>query len=95
MKRVISDYTTPEDREMSRDLDAKLKTHVTFLKGCRNHSTSMGNAIRFLKVIYVLGTAPLLKVLLYFNFLHGSNHRKKNILVRFLTFVSKSTAFVP
>jgi len=49
MKRVISDYTTPEDREMSRDLDAKLKTHVTFLKGCRNHSTSMGNAIRFLK----------------------------------------------
>ena len=71
MKRVISDYTTPEDREMSRDLDAKLKTHVTFLKGCRNHSTSMGNAIRFLKVIYILDTAPLLQVLLYFNSRHG------------------------
>jgi len=49
MKRVISDYATPDDRELSRDLDSKLKTHITFLKGCRTHSTSMGNAIRFLK----------------------------------------------
>ena len=49
MKRVICDYSTPDDRELSRDLDSKLKTHITFLKGCRNHSTSMGNAIRFLK----------------------------------------------
>ena len=49
MKQVIIDHVTPEDRQFSRDLDAKLKTHVTFLKGCRNHSVSMGNAIRVLK----------------------------------------------
>jgi len=49
IKRVIIDHVTPEDRQFSRDLDAKLKTVITFLKGCRNHSVSMGNAIRFLK----------------------------------------------
>lgn len=49
MKRVIDDYATPPHKELARDLDAKLKTYITFLKECRPLSVSMGNAIRFLK----------------------------------------------
>ena len=46
MKQVIRDYVTPEDKEMSRDLDATIKPYITFLKQCRTLSVSMGNAIR-------------------------------------------------
>lgn len=48
-KRVISDYSTPEHKELSRDLEASLKPCINFLKQCRPISVSMGNAIRFLK----------------------------------------------
>ena len=40
---------TPPQKELSRDLDAKLKPYITFLRQCRTLSVSMGNAIRFLK----------------------------------------------
>jgi len=49
LKRVIEDYVTPPQKELSRDLDAKLKPYITFLRQCRPLSVSMGNAIRFLK----------------------------------------------
>lgn len=48
-KRVIIDYSTPEHKELSRDLEASLKPCINFLKQCRPLSVSMGNAIRFLK----------------------------------------------
>ena len=48
-KRIISDYTTPEHKELSRDLEASLKPAINFLKQCRPISVSMGNAIRHLK----------------------------------------------
>ena len=49
MKRVISDYVTPPQKELHRDLDSTLKPLITFLRQCRTLSVSMGNAIRFLK----------------------------------------------
>ena len=48
-KRVIADYSTPEHKELSRDLEVSLKPCINFLKQCRPISVSMGNAIRFLK----------------------------------------------
>lgn len=48
-KRVIADYSTPEHKELSRDLEASLKPCINFLKQCRPISVSMGNAIRYLK----------------------------------------------
>lgn len=48
-KRVIHDYSTPEHKELSRDLESSLKPCINFLKQCRPISVSMGNAIRFLK----------------------------------------------
>lgn len=49
MAKVIRDYVTPPQKELSRDLDSKLKPYITFLRQCRTLSVSMGNAIRFLK----------------------------------------------
>lgn len=49
MKKVISDYSTPPQKELCRDLDSRLKPYITFLRQCRPPSVSMGNAIRFLK----------------------------------------------
>ena len=49
LKDFICDYTTPENSELSRDLNDKLKPQITFLKECRPISVSMGNAIRFIK----------------------------------------------
>ncbi|NXY25545.1 EI2BD factor, partial [Atrichornis clamosus] len=48
-KQVIQDYSTPPNEELSRDLVAKLKPHISFLNQCRPLSASMGNAIKFLK----------------------------------------------
>jgi len=48
-KQLIQDYSTPDDKEMLRDLDQKLKPQLTYLKQCRPLSVSMGNAVRFLK----------------------------------------------
>lgn len=49
LKKVIEDFETPPEKEFSRDLDAKLKLYISFLKECRPHSVSMGNAIRTIK----------------------------------------------
>ncbi len=49
LRRVVLDYSTPPHKELSRDLDARLKPCITFLKQCRPLSVSMGNAIRFVK----------------------------------------------
>ncbi|PKU31594.1 translation initiation factor eif-2b subunit delta [Limosa lapponica baueri] len=46
---LIRDYSTPPNEELSRDLVAKLKPHISFLNQCRPLSASMGNAIKFLK----------------------------------------------
>ncbi|XP_010209641.1 PREDICTED: translation initiation factor eIF-2B subunit delta-like, partial [Tinamus guttatus] len=48
-KQLIRDYSTPPHEELSRDLVAKLKPHISFLNQCRPLSASMGNAIKFLK----------------------------------------------
>ncbi|NXR63975.1 EI2BD factor, partial [Rhadina sibilatrix] len=48
-KQLIRDYSTPSNEELSRDLVAKLKPHISFLNQCRPLSASMGNAIKFLK----------------------------------------------
>lgn len=49
IKQVIMNYTTPENKELSRDLEVKLRPNITFLNQCRKISTSMGNAIKHLK----------------------------------------------
>ncbi|GIL45451.1 hypothetical protein Vafri_2690 [Volvox africanus] len=48
--QVIRDYTTPEGKELSRDLLRHLGDHVNFLVVCRPLSVGMGNAIRHLKL---------------------------------------------
>jgi len=48
-KQVINDYVTPQSKELSRDLDSKIKPCISFLSQCRHLSVSMGNAIKFLK----------------------------------------------
>nr|XP_046229688.1 translation initiation factor eIF-2B subunit delta [Scatophagus argus] len=48
-KQVISDYTTPPNEELSRDLVNKLKPYISFLNQCRPLSASMGNAIKYIK----------------------------------------------
>ncbi|XP_028406080.1 translation initiation factor eIF-2B subunit delta-like [Dendronephthya gigantea] len=50
LKQVIADYSTPLQKELSRDLEAKLKPNITFLTQCRPLSVSMGNAIKYLKL---------------------------------------------
>ncbi|GLI64185.1 hypothetical protein VaNZ11_007377 [Volvox africanus] len=48
--QVIRDYTTPDGKELSRDLLRHLSDHVNFLVVCRPLSVGMGNAIRHLKL---------------------------------------------
>ncbi|KAG2483997.1 hypothetical protein HYH03_017164 [Edaphochlamys debaryana] len=48
--QVIRDYTTPEGKELSRDLLRHLGDQVNFLVVCRPLSVGMGNAIRHLKL---------------------------------------------
>eukprot|EP00111_Clytia_hemisphaerica_P003410 TCONS_00009735-protein len=49
LKMVIKDYSTPPQKELSRDLESKIKPCISFLTQCRNLSQSMGNAIKYLK----------------------------------------------
>ncbi|XP_065063368.1 translation initiation factor eIF2B subunit delta-like isoform X1 [Rhopilema esculentum] len=49
-KKVIADYTTPPSKEISRDLEARIKPYISFLTQCRPLSVSMGNAIKYLKI---------------------------------------------
>ncbi|KAL6135412.1 hypothetical protein ACLB2K_067640 [Fragaria x ananassa] len=48
-QEAIKDYSTPPEKNLSRDLTAKISSYVSFLIECRPLSISMGNAIRFLK----------------------------------------------
>jgi translation initiation factor eIF-2B subunit delta len=47
---MISDYSTPEGKTLTRDLMASLNAAVDFLVRCRPLSVSMGNAIKFIKL---------------------------------------------
>ncbi|KAL9631464.1 MAG: hypothetical protein Q9204_004219 [Flavoplaca sp. TL-2023a] len=49
-KRVIDAYTTPPNNSLPRDLTLHLSAQIDYLKSCRPLSTSMGNAIRWLKL---------------------------------------------
>ncbi|CAH1774727.1 unnamed protein product [Owenia fusiformis] len=49
LKQVIADYSTPPQKELARDLDARIKPCISFLIQCRPLSVSMGNAIKHLK----------------------------------------------
>lgn len=46
LKEVVTDYKTPDDKMLIRDLDKKLRPLIQFLIDCRPHSIGMGNAIR-------------------------------------------------
>lgn len=48
-QEAIKDYSTPDEKTLTRDLTAKINSYVSFLNECRPLSISMGNAIRFLK----------------------------------------------
>ncbi|KAL6006880.1 hypothetical protein ACLOJK_032376 [Asimina triloba] len=48
-KEAIKDYSTPPEKNLIRDLTAKIGHYVSFFIECRPLSISMGNAIRFLK----------------------------------------------
>ncbi|XP_057952484.1 uncharacterized protein LOC131146737 [Malania oleifera] len=48
-QEAIKDYSTPPEKNLTRDLTAKISSFVSFLIECRPLSISMGNAIRFLK----------------------------------------------
>nr|CAB3241565.1 translation initiation factor eIF-2B subunit delta-like [Phallusia mammillata] len=48
--RVIKDYVTPQHKELSRDLEMKLKPAISYLNQCRPLSVSMGSAIKFMKL---------------------------------------------
>ncbi|KAG2667301.1 hypothetical protein I3760_15G107400 [Carya illinoinensis] len=48
-KEAITDYSTPRQKTLARDLTAKISSYVSFFIECRPLSISMGNAIRFVK----------------------------------------------
>ncbi|VVA19056.1 PREDICTED: translation initiation factor [Prunus dulcis] len=48
-QEAIKDYSTPPEKNLSRDLTAKISSYVSFFIECRPLSVTMGNAIRFLK----------------------------------------------
>ena len=49
LHKVISDYVTPPERTLARDLTAKINVIVQFLIDCRPLGVSMGNAIQSVK----------------------------------------------
>ncbi|XP_068303936.1 uncharacterized protein [Pyrus communis] len=49
LQEAIKDYSTPPEKNLSRDLTAKISSYVSFFSECRPLSITMGNAIRFLK----------------------------------------------
>uniref|UniRef100_H2Z4E0 Translation initiation factor eIF2B subunit delta n=1 Tax=Ciona savignyi TaxID=51511 RepID=H2Z4E0_CIOSA len=48
--KLISDYETPPQKELSRHLESKLKPAISFLDQCRPLSVSMGSAIKYIKL---------------------------------------------
>ncbi|KAH9492001.1 Eukaryotic translation initiation factor 2B, subunit 4 delta, 67kDa [Bulinus truncatus] len=50
LKEVIGGYKTPEEKDLARDLEKSLlNPYISYLNYCRPISTSMGNAIKYLK----------------------------------------------
>ncbi|XP_074656252.1 translation initiation factor eIF2B subunit delta-like [Tubulanus polymorphus] len=49
IKQYIADYSTPPQKELARDLEAKLKPNISFINQCRPLSVSMGTAIKYIK----------------------------------------------
>lgn len=49
LRDVIKDYVTPPQKELSRELDAIITSHVKFLKDCRPLAASTANAVKRLK----------------------------------------------
>lgn len=49
IKRLISDYRTPEACDLSRDLAQQLVPNIKFLQACRPLAIAMDNSIRFVK----------------------------------------------
>lgn len=46
---MIRDFSTPPQKEFSRELEALIKPAVTYLKQCRPLSVTMTNALRYIK----------------------------------------------
>ncbi|XP_063699666.1 translation initiation factor eIF2B subunit delta [Culicoides brevitarsis] len=49
MKEMIRDFSTPPQKEFSRELEALIKPAVAYLKLCRPLSVTMTNALRYIK----------------------------------------------
>eukprot|EP00897_Mesotaenium_endlicherianum_P006765 jgi/Mesen1/6116/ME000311S05212 len=49
LAQMITDYSTPPEKTLGRDLTAKINAQVSFLATCRPLAIGMGNAIRVLK----------------------------------------------
>ncbi|XP_013786978.1 translation initiation factor eIF-2B subunit delta-like isoform X2 [Limulus polyphemus] len=48
LKEIIQDYITPPHKELSRDLEAKIRNYMNFLNQCRPVAVSMANAVKHL-----------------------------------------------
>ncbi|XP_076362041.1 eukaryotic translation initiation factor 2B subunit delta isoform X3 [Tachypleus tridentatus] len=48
LKETIKDYITPPHKELSRDLEAKIRNYMNFLNQCRPIAVSMANAVKHL-----------------------------------------------
>lgn len=48
LKQTIQDYITPPHKELSRDLEAKIRNYMNFLNQCRPVAVSMANAVKHL-----------------------------------------------
>lgn len=49
LRRLVEDYTAPANQAMERHLLKSIDAAFGFLTRCRPHTTSMGNAMRYLK----------------------------------------------
>uniref|UniRef100_A0A1B6KSP6 Translation initiation factor eIF2B subunit delta n=2 Tax=Graphocephala atropunctata TaxID=36148 RepID=A0A1B6KSP6_9HEMI len=49
LKQMVTDYTTPSEKEFSRGLEEELGSVTTYLNQCRPLSVSMTNALRHVK----------------------------------------------
>lgn len=50
LKKMISDYVTPPEKEFSRGLEASLNPSIAYLESCRPLSVSMINAVKHIKL---------------------------------------------
>eukprot|EP00124_Ichthyophonus_hoferi_P004861 Ihof_evm2s596 gene=Ihof_evmTU2s596 len=58
-KELISDYKAPLDKDFGRELEQRLRPHISFLSECRPMASSMRNAVRFLKMLVVSKTPQM------------------------------------